>query len=307
MALDADSLLDRIYLKERVARWRNIAFFAMAIIAVIGFTSFEDVSIEKEYIARIGISGVVTDSLKLEETLNKVEESDNIKAVIVRLDTPGGTAVAGEEIHLRLRQIAEKKPVIAVMRTICASAGYMVASAADHIVAREGSLTGSIGVIVQSVEVTELAKKWGIKPITIKSADLKAVPSPTETLGSKGRNMLEEVVGSYYQNFLDMVIELRELSDSSIIKDIKTGRIYTGSQALKVGLIDAIGGEPEALEWLAKNHQIDTDTKVKSIWPPRKKPSLFQQLNSQVENFLTTKLPVPLDGLMLIWQGAETE
>lgn len=305
MALDADSLLDRIYLKERVARWRNIAFLALAVIAVIGFTRFDDVSLESEYVARITIKGVVTDSLKLERVLQKVEESDEIKAVMLRLDTPGGTAVAGEEIHTLISRIAEKKPVVATMRTICASAGYMVASAADHIIAREGSLTGSIGVILQSVEVTELAKKWGINPITVKSADLKAIPSPTEKLGKKGREMLEDVIASYYANFLNMVIERRELKDKDIIADIKTGRVYTGSQALDIGLIDQLGGEKEALDWLTETHQIDTDIKVKSIWPPKKKPTLFEALNSKVDNFLTTKLPVPLDGLMLIWQGAE--
>lgn len=305
MALDADSLLDRIYLKERVARWRNLAFLALAVIAVIGFTRFDDVSIESEYVARITIEGIVTDSLKLEHVLQKVEETDDIKAVIVRLDTPGGTAVSGEEIHIRLRKIAEKKPVIAVMRTMCASAGYMVASAADHIIAREGSLTGSIGVIIQSFEVSELAKKWGIKPITVKSADLKAVPSPTEPLGKKGREMLEDVIASYYNNFVDMVVERRELTDSDIINDVKSGRVYTGTQALDIGLIDEIGGEPEALSWLEENHKIAQDTKVKSIWPPKKKPTLFEALNSKIDTFISTKLPVPLDGLMLIWQGGQ--
>ncbi len=302
MALDADTLLDRIYLKEKATKWRNVAFFAFGVIAVILFTSFEDTSLERDYVARITIDGIVMDSLKLERTLKKIEENDDIRAVILRLDTPGGTAVAGEEIHLRLLKIAEKKPVIATMRTVCASAGYMIASAADHIIAREGTLTGSVGVILQTVEVTDLAENLGITPITVKSADLKGIPSPAEKLTAQGRRMMEDVVASYYANFLEMVVDRRKLDDKTK-EIISSGRVFTGTQALELNLIDALGGEDEAMAWLEENHEISKDISVKSVWPQRKQNSIWGQLQSAIESFSLTKLAYPLDGLLLIWQG----
>ncbi|NBX03468.1 MAG: S49 family peptidase [Alphaproteobacteria bacterium] len=176
MALNADTLLDRIYLKSQLARWRVLAvvFAALALIAVVERTSINS-PIEKDFVARITFDGIIGDDQEIYNLIDEVAENPKAKAVVLWLDTPGGSAVGGEEVFLRLRALAAKKPVVAVMRSVAASAGYMIALGADHIVAREGTITGSIGVIIEAAEITELAKKIGIEPMIIKSAPLKAV------------------------------------------------------------------------------------------------------------------------------------
>ena len=207
MSLDADTLLDRLHLKSQISRWRTLAITAGVLLLVAVFGDVSAIKpIEGDYIAKVSIEDLITTDEDLLDKLEDLKEDERAKAVIIELDTPGGTAVGGEELYLAIRAISESgKPTVALMRTLCTSAGYMAALGTDHIIAREGTLTGSIGVILQTAELTELAEKLGVQPITIKSAPLKGSPSPFEKFTAREREAMESVVKDFFRYFVNLL------------------------------------------------------------------------------------------------------
>ncbi len=307
MALDADTLLDRMQLKQQLLRWRSIAIILLTLLALLLIHrnfKFAEIS-EPDYIARIDIEGVITTDRARDKMLNEIYENDNIKAVLVYLDTPGGTAIGGEELYLELKRIREQKPVVILMRTVAASAGYMTAMGGSYIFAREGTLTGSVGVIMQTMEFSELAKSLGIEPIIVKSGRFKAEPNPLSKVDASERELIQNVVQSFYGFFLDIVTNERKFTPAQMAK-IEDGRVFTGRQAVEMGLVDALGGEREALAWLEKNHEISAETDVKTLKPKRPKENLFTRLNGAAIKAMdkAENLPLTLDGLLMIWQPA---
>lgn len=300
MAINADTLIDRLYLKSQITRWRILAlvFAVLAILAVVERYNPRS-PMEKDFVARISIEGFVGDNQKLYELIDDVTENPKARAVIVWLDTPGGSAVGGEEVFLRLRGLSAKKPVVAVMRSITASAGYMIALGADYILAREGTITGSIGVLVETAEVTELADKLGIKPIIIKSAPLKGSPSPFEKTTPEANAVLQTVINDFYERFVDMVAERRNLPRASALH-LADGRVYSGKSALRHKLIDAIGGEEEAMKWLVSQKHIKGDLDIRDV-ETSKRLTFFEQITGSVIGNLLQKNGSSLDGLVAIW------
>lgn len=301
MALSADTLLDRLYLKSQLKRWRIIAILALVVTAVvIADQSYEGSPIEGEYVARLSVEGIIDDDPDRDELINDLKENKNVKAVIVRLDTPGGTAVGGEELYRRLRALGEVKPVVAVMRTVATSAGYMTALGAERIFAREGTITGSIGVLMQSVEVTDLAQKIGITPVTVKSAPLKGSPSPLEKMTPEVRQAVQTLIDDFYGVFVNMVAERRQIPLPQV-KALADGRIYSGKQALGVKLVDEIGGEEEAMAWLVKEKRVKKDIDIKDVSVPPPPLSLVEQFSQKALSHLVPDLKGKLDGLLAIW------
>jgi protease-4 len=306
MALDADTLLDRIQLKQQLMRWRTLAIVALVLCGVILINRQVGESVViSDYVARVEINGVIEDNGYRIDRLNKLKNNNAVAAILVYINSPGGTAVGGEELYTTLKRISEVKPVVVLMRDLCASAGYMTAIGADYLIAREGTLTGSVGVIMQTIEATKLAESWGIEPVIIKSGDNKASPNPLEKFTPSRRAMAEKVVEDFYRFFFTLVVDERGLNEQQqeLIRD---GRVFTGRQALEAGLVDALGGETEALAWLEKEHDISSDTEVKYYSLVREKNSLFTTLNQSAEWLAkqTTKLPAGLDGLQAVWQPA---
>lgn len=305
MALNADTLLDRIYLKGQARRWRMIALLVGLISCLLLAQRFETLErgLAGEHIARYSLNNVIYDSVKRHELLQGIAEDDNIKALIIKINSPGGGTVGAEQVFLDLREIAKKKPVVCVMRSYATSGGYLAAIGADYLLAREGTLTGSIGVIMQTAEVTELVKKLGIKSITVKSGELKASPNPMETFTEKEREMLEGLIGDFYDYFITTVKERRKLTDEEVAA-IADGRVVSARTALKLRLIDAIGGEPEALEWLKKEHHIDTNLEIRDVKIVSNRPPLEKLLERYVSRIFIDNALVKLDGLVSIWQPA---
>jgi protease IV len=300
MALSADTLLDRLYLKGQVTKWRILALTFAVIATVISFESvLPNSPMEKEYVARVSIDGFVSDNQKFYDLLKTIEKNRKIKAVIVSLDTPGGSAVGGEEIFLRLRQLSQKKPVVAVMRSISASAGYMVALGADYIVAREGTITGSIGVLIQSAEVTQLAEKLGIKPVIIKSSALKGSPSPFEKSTPESEKVISDVINDFYNRFVQMVAERRNLPKEKVVA-LADGRVYSGKRAAEAKLIDAIGGEQEAMKWLVEQKHISDGLEIKDAKIPQP-DNLIDNISQSVTGKFFQSSGLSLDGLLAIW------
>ena len=173
-----------------------------------------------------------------------------MKGVILAIDSPGGTTAGGESIFDEVRLLAAEKPVTAQVGTLAASAGYMIASATDHIVARKSSIVGSIGVLIQFPDVTGLMDKLGVKLEEVKSSPLKAEPSPFNPTTDEERAMVRKLILDSYDWFVGIVDERRPLTRAEVTA-LADGSIFTGRQALTNKLVDALGGEREAIDWLA--------------------------------------------------------
>lgn len=253
MSLDADARVDRLRLKRKLVFWRILALFA--VVAAIVYAGSRFIGGFGDYVAQIDVDGVIVDNPKRDALLTEIYDDPRAKALIVRINSPGGTVVGGEKLYRQLRRIAERKPVVALMGQLATSAGYMTAIGADWIVARDGTITGSIGVILQTPEITELLEKLGIKMTIVKSSPLKAVPNPFEKFSERAREATRAVVLDMYEMFVAMVIERRRLDRDKVL-ELADGRIYTGRQAKANGLIDALGGMETARKWLELNHKV---------------------------------------------------
>jgi protease-4 len=269
MALEPDLLLDRRRLKRQVGFWRA----ALILGAVLGGAALiadglpENPALGGEHIARLPMSGTITDNRELVRLVERAGRDAQVRALLVSIDSPGGTVAGGEAFHTAIRGVrAAGKPVVAVMGGTAASAGYMVALPAERIFAREATLTGSIGVILQSFEVSELMERLGLRAEALTSGPLKDQPSPFRPLTEQGRASLNAVVQDMQSQFVAMVVAGRNLPEERV-RELADGRVMTGRQALAVGLVDAIGGETEARRWLADTHGLPADLRLRDLDP----------------------------------------
>ncbi|MGE4562865.1 MAG: signal peptide peptidase SppA [Rhodospirillales bacterium] len=253
--MQGDAYLDRRRLKRRLTFWRIFGLVAAAA-AVIAAAGRFDIGRHRDHVARLAIEGLILDDQVRREALKELSEDERAKALIVAIDSPGGTFFGGQALYQELRDIAGKKPVVAVLGGVATSAAYMTALGSDHIIARSGSLTGSIGVILQTVDVTGLLEKLGIKPETIKSGPMKAQPNPLEPFTPEARRATEAVIEDLYDMFIGIVAKRRKMTREQVL-NLADGRVFSGRQAKERGLVDALGAEPEARQWLAKTHEID--------------------------------------------------
>ncbi|WP_018633236.1 signal peptide peptidase SppA [Neomegalonema perideroedes] len=225
-----------------------------------------------DHIARIRVVDVITSDRLRDAFLRDLAEEEAVKAVVLSIDSPGGTVVGSEELYEALRVVAEAKPLVAVMGEQAASGGYIAALAADHLLARGNSITGSIGVISQSPNFYELAERLGVEMIEVKSAPLKAAPSPFQPVDPAAVAADQAVVNDSYAWFLDLVKERRQMNDNEA-RSVGDGRVFTGRQALEARLIDGLGGEQEAVAWLESEKEIAEDLEIRNRSPaaPRQK------------------------------------
>ena len=220
--------------------------------------------------------------------------------MLVRINSPGGTTTGSEQIYHGLRRVAAQKPVVAVIGTIGTSGGYIVAIGADHIVARETSLTGSIGVLFQAAEFTGLMEKLGIKPFTVKSTTLKGQPSPLEPVTDEVRNALGILLADSFDWFSSLVRERRKL-DKTMFEAATDGRIFSGRQAVNLNLIDAIGGERAARKWLKEKHGITFDIPTRNVHWGEKADFVARMLDI-IGGKLFKNERVTIGGVLSVWR-----
>ena len=266
MSLDADTLADRRRLKRRLVLWRAGAVLALAV-ALIVVTAERSVSFKQSHIARVAITGIIVDDRFQQDMLERIADDSSAKAVILSIDRPGGTTTGAEALYEAVRALAEKKPVVAVLGTVAASGGYIAAISADHIVARGNTITGSIGVLFQWTRLEELLGNIGVEMKEVKSAPLKAEPSPFHKADPRAVKAMQDMVDSSYVWFLQLVSDRRGM-DEAAARRVGDGRVYTGWQAVENGLVDALGGEEAAIAWLASEHGIDAALPV-TDWEPQ--------------------------------------
>jgi protease IV len=303
MSLETDLLLDRRRLKRRLFVWRSLAVLAV-LAAVLVALRGENVRFGRSRLARLTVSGVITDDRKLDEAVTRLADNDSVKALIVAIDSPGGSVAGGEGLHDAIARVAGKKPVVAVMGGLAASAGYMVAVPADRIFAREATLTGSIGVLLETGEVSGLLKMLGVNAEAITSGPLKDQPSFTRPLTQQGRDVLQGLVMDMYEQFVGMVASGRHM-DADRVRELADGRAYTGRQALKLGLVDAIGGEHDARQWLAQNKGVSADLPVEDVSTTSFTSRALSGSLGWMFDALWKSLfsqGVILDGTRLVWQ-----
>ncbi len=298
MTPDSDILIDRRRLARRLALWRIVAIVALASVAVVAVGRFDTIT-GRDHLARVMIDGLIVDDPDIVAALAEVAEDSRAKALIVRIDSPGGTFVGGETLYRALREVAEGKPVVAVLGTVATSAAYMAAVATDRIFARQGTITGSIGVMMQTADMTGLLDKLGISAEAIKSGPLKAAPSPLEPLTDDVRTITQAIVDDMHALFTDMVAERRGL-DAARARRLADGRVYSGRQALEHDLIDAIGGEAEARAWLVAERGLPEGLPVNDVDTEPESEEWFPSVGSLTRNMLLSER-LTLDGLISVW------
>jgi protease IV len=267
MSLDADQIVDRRRMRRKLTFWRVVAV-VLAIGATIGLgTTLRTPGIDMltgrsgASIARISITGLIRSDQERVDALDRLGRS-SAKAVIVHINSPGGTTAGSEELHHSLIGLKSKKPVVVVIDGLAASGGYIAAIAADHIVAQETSLVGSIGVLFQFPNVSDLLSKIGVTMEEIKSSPLKAAPNGFEPTSPEARAAIAALVKDSYDWFRDLVKNRRQLDDAALDR-VADGRVFTGRQGVPLKLVDELGDEQTAIAWLAKESNIDPKTPVR--------------------------------------------
>lgn len=319
MTMTADQIVDRRRLRRKLAFWRVAAFALAAVAVVVGIGVWSGDGLpgfRPSQIARVAVSGFITEDRNQIEMLDALAGNQSVKGVIVAIDSSGGASAGGEALYDALRRLAEKKPTVAQIGTVGASAAYMAAIATDHVVAHRTTITGSIGVIFQYPEVSDLLDKLGVSMEDIASSPLKAQPSPFKPASEEAKAVIAGVVGDIYAWFVDIVAERRGLSRAEAVV-LADGRIYTGRQALEAKLVDAIGGEREAVAWL-ETKGVEKDLPIRD-WRPRDSGSFFP--TASLVAWVGQLLGIPadlldprrlghllgdnakLDGARSVWQG----
>ena len=324
MPLDADTIVDRRRLRRKLTFWRVLAFVVI-ILAVLGTVLVAGgrrglLASTTGSIARLTIQGLIRGDTERVESIDRLGRS-SVKAVVVHIDSPGGTTAGSEQLHDALRRLAQRKPTVVVVDGLAASGGYIAAIAADHIIAQDTSLVGSIGVLFQYPNFTDLLKTLGVKVEEIKSSPLKAAPNGFEPTSPEARAAIESIVMDSYAWFKGLVQSRRHLQGEQLDR-VADGRVFTGRQAFDLNLIDELGDERAAVAWLAKTRGIDANTPVRD-WQMRSRFSDFSFLHPAAAVFEFIGLgsiarsieqagavkaieQLNLDGLLALWHPPAT-
>jgi protease-4 len=289
MSLDADQIVDRRRMRRKLTFWRVLAV-VLAIGAVIGLGAAARTpglgwlsGQPGASIARISITGLILSDQERVEALDRLASS-RAKAVIVHVNSPGGTTAGSEQLYHALLALKSKKPMVVVVDGLAASGAYIAAIAADHIVSQETSLVGSIGVLFQFPNVGDLLGKIGVSMEEIKSSPLKAAPNGFEPTSPEARAAIAALVKDSYDWFRDLVKDRRHLDDAGL-EVVADGRVFTGRQGVPLKLVDELGDEQTAVAWLAKESNIDPKTPV-SDYPLHDRLSDLSFLHTAVGTIL---------------------
>src|SRR3954451_23087951 len=318
--MDAELIADRRRLRRKLSFWR-IAGILSAILAVVAigaaFSGRAPFRAAQNQIARISVGGFIrSDQQRMADLFKRVAEARHVSGVIIAVDSPGGTTTGAEELFRGIRLLAEKKPLVTFVEGTAASGGYITAVAADHIVARETSLVGSIGVLFQYPDLSKLMTSLSVQVEEIKSAPLKAEPSPFHPTSPEALKALQEIVGDTFDWFKGLVAERRSMDDAQI-GTVSSGRVFSGRQSVGLKLVDELGGEREAIAWLEREKGVKKDLPVRD-WKPRSRREFdlwtaaslgadllgFQHLGERLRAAGASVRAANLDGLLAVWHPA---
>jgi len=322
MTFETETVLDRRRLRRRLSWWRALAVVAgLLAFGALALSSADTMGLtESRQIARVSLEGIITEDREQLKLLKRLAESKQVAGVILFVNSPGGTTTGGEAIFEAIRELAKAKPVVAQFGTVATSAAYIAGLATDQIVARGNTITGSVGVIFQWAEVSQLLEKFGVKVNEIKSGPLKANPSPFQPLDDGGRAVAEQMVAESKRWFVGLVASRRGI-DTMSVAGLEQGRVFSGREALVHKLVDQIGGEAEAVQWLEQKRNVPKGLKVVD-WKPKREGSwsllgvstgvlaylVGERAAGAIGRLLASDQglgALRLDGLVSVWQGSE--
>lgn len=283
-------------LKKRLSCWRIVAFISMFFLIISSSKSILNNSSSKNIIARVSINSIILNNTL---SVNRMKElkKDNVKGIILDINSGGGDVVESEKLYTFFRELSKTKPIVSVINSIGASGAYMVAMASDYIISYNTSLVGSIGVLMQTYEVTDLAKKLGVNLINYKSSSLKSAPNPFEKINPDVDMVISQQINDVYDYFLNIFVERRKIKITEA-QEIANGQVYTGRQALEYGLVDKIGTEEDALNYF-KDNNIDINNMAIVDFDIYKKSNKFGVLN----NFINSKIYNTINRVMAIYNN----
>jgi len=274
----------------------GVIFFLLIVISIFKGIFLSDVLIPGDKIGLVKIEGIIKSSDTYLKLLDRLEKNGDVKAVVLRVDSPGGVVGACQEIHDKVKKISKKKPVVVSMGSVAASGGLYISVPATKIVANSGTITGSIGVILQSYNVKQLADRIGIKVITVKSGKFKDLLNPFREPDGKTLQILQTLIDDSYNQFVGAVAEGRKLPVEKVRK-FADGRIFTGRQAKELGLVDELGNFDRAVE-VARELSRSPDARIFEAKPAKTfiqklfgeqteelLNNLSRVINGEVENF----------------------
>ncbi|MBM3608845.1 MAG: signal peptide peptidase SppA [Alphaproteobacteria bacterium] len=309
----ADHLIDRRRLRRKVSFWRVLAFIALAL--AIGIGGFRlaggTQALQGPHIARVTLSGLITGD---RATLNLIEAAgrSNASAIILSIDSPGGTVTGSERLYEEIRRLSARKPVAAVINNMGASGAYVAALGAERIFSHQNSLVGSIGVLIQMPNVAKLLDTVGVRVEAIRSSPLKAAPNGMEPTSEEARAAINAIVVDSYDWFKSLVRERRKLDDEALAK-VTDGRVFTGRQSVALRLVDELGGERAAIAWLEKEKKIPANLRIRDLRRPSGLSALSMASLAKMAGFdgLSRALGAGqqaaqahlLDGLVAVWHG----
>jgi protease-4 len=321
MPIDAEAITDRRRLRRKLTFWRVAGILALiAAVVTLGYATADRMGLARgqAHVARISINGfIISNQQRMADLMERVGKAGSVSGVVVSVNSPGGTTTGSEELYRNIRRLAEKKPVVTFVDGTAASGGYITAVAADHVVARETSLVGSIGVLFQFPDLSGLLGNVGVKVEEVKSAPLKAEPSPFKPTSPEARAALQSVVNDTYDWFKALVRERRRLDEGELAV-AATGQVFSGRQGVPLKLVDRIGGERDAIAWLEQEKGVAKDLPIRD-WKPRSDRDFsiiawgaagadllgFERLAETLRRSAASVEAAQLDGLLAVWHPSE--
>ena len=284
------------FLKNRRKKFLRGTLYFISILLFI-FLLQKIFESENPFIAKISINSIILNDPDLLKKIDGLKSDRNLKGVLIDINSPGGTVVSSKELFSRFEDLGNKVPVVASMKEVAASGGYMVALAADKIFCYEGTITGSIGVIMQSINIESMLNTLGIEPVIFKSGALKASPNPLESLDSDQEKVINNIIENIHNQFIKLVKENRNIlvQNLNLISD---GRIFTGLEAKNINLIDEIGNEQDAIDWIKNEIKAEDNIKIINISDDSK---IFKLLNFFPFKDIIVKNISFSNGLYAIW------
>ncbi|MBN9041597.1 MAG: S49 family peptidase [Rhizobiales bacterium 62-47] len=323
MSLDSDVIVDRRRIRRKLTFWRVMATL-VAIVAIVAVALATTPAARRALtganaIARVNIDGLIRSDHQRVAALERLEKS-SAAAVVVHINSPGGTTAGSEQLYDSLMRLKAKKPLVVVVEGLAASGGYIAALASDHIVAQQSSLVGSIGVLFQFPNFSGLLKTVGVQVEEVKSSPLKAAPNGFEPTSPEARAALDALVKDSYAWFRGLVQNRRSM-DATQLDKVADGRVFTGRQALDLKLIDQLGDEKTAIAWLVATKNVKPDLPVQDYkLSPRFGDLTFLRAATSVTldalGFATLARQIEqsgmvqavdrlgLDGMLALWQPA---
>lgn len=283
--------------QERIIRKRSPLFRGCLILLAV-FAGFlivmrlvgkigGDITGSGENVGIVKIEGIITDSGSINETIRKFGKDGKIKAVVIRINSPGGGVGPSQEIYEEVKKLRDKKVVVASIGAVGASGGYYIACGANKIVANPGSITGSIGVIMEFLNVKELIEKLGLRGMVVKSGPLKDMGNPLRDMTEEERKLLKKLIDNIHYQFVDAVADSRKL-ERSTVEGIADGRIFSGAQAKELGLVDFLGNFYDAIDMSAKISGIKGEPRL--IYPPKKKISIIDLIKDEAKSIIEKEI-----------------